>query len=181
MRFLSIDPSLRNTALVWGEIKGDDDITISGYELIQTTKSKNKQIRASSDLIERSRTVLRGVQEIVSEINPHICFAETPSGSQNASGAKSYAISCMIIAALNPPAIEITPIELKVKTVGKKTASKDEIIKWVDERFPGVLEVKRNGEINKGKMEHVADAICATIAGMNTTQFKQLISFNKGR
>lgn len=184
MKFISIDPSLRNTAIVFGSIIKDDGsykLNPEGYELIVTKKSSNKKIRASSDLIERCRALNERISKFVKEYQPSIVFAETPSGSQSFRGGLSYAVSCYLIATVDPPAIELTPTEVKKKTVGKNTATKKEMIQYVVDNFPEfelpMKMQKGKQSVVEGKAEHICDAICAGVAGLQSNQFEQLRRF----
>jgi len=174
MRVLSIDPSLRNTCLVYSEI-GDSGIRIVDSVTIETEKSKQKQVRASSDLIQRCDVLHRGVQEYIERWNPEIIFVETPSGSQSASGMKNYGVSCYLIATLRPRAIEVTPTEVKKATVGTKTASKHDMITWAFEKHPEAPWTLRN-DFPLAKQEHMADAIAIIYAGMKTPAYSWLTS-----
>lgn len=176
MRFIAIDSSLANTGVATGEINDEGVPKVTRIELHETKKSKNKQIRASSDAIERCRTTFKFIQDLIESFKPQVIFVETPSGSQSSNAMKSYGATCMLIGAINPPPIEITPIEVKVSTVGKKTASKDEMIAWAIAKYPN-LEWHRNPDGSlKNKNEHLADAIAIAYAGVKTNQFNQLKS-----
>jgi len=174
MKVLSIDPSLRNTCLVYSEVE-DSGIRIIDSITIETEKSKQKQVRASSDLIQRCDVLHRGVQEYIEKWNPEIIFVETPSGSQSASGMKNYGVSCYLIATLRPRAIEVTPTEVKKATVGTKTASKHEMITWAFEKHPEAPWKLRN-DFPLAKQEHMADAIAIIYAGMKTPAYSWLTS-----
>lgn len=176
MKFISIDPSLSNLGIVRGEII-NDKLILESHTLVSTEKSKNKTIRVSSDTIQRSRFLLTAIKTVIEDFKPQIIFAETPSGSQSASGMLSYGISCCIIASCNPPAIELTPVEVKKHTVGTKTASKKEIIEYVNNKYPGFLETKKDGSVVEGRMEHIADAVCIAEAGLKSDQYKQIKSY----
>lgn len=182
MKFISIDPSLRNTALVYGVIEGGK-LVPKGYKLITTEKSKGKKVRVVSDLIVRCRTLREGVQQFVREHKPDIIFTETPSGAQSFHSGVSYAVSCYLIASVDPPAIEVTPTELKNSTVGKKSASKKEIIEYVRTNYPNfalpMKTVKGKESVVVGKAEHICDAVCAAEAGMQTNQYKQIKNLMK--
>lgn len=176
MKFISVDPSLANTGVIWGEII-NGKINLNGYKLIQTEKSKDKKIRSSSDLSERCRQIYQELTEIIVEFKPVITFVETPSGSQSYSSALSYGISCYTVGIINPPPIQVTPIEVKKATVGTKTATKKEIIDYVENKYPDFL-LKKGGKV-LNYMEHIADAVCVTEAGLKTNEFKQLMSILK--
>ena len=179
MRFVSIDPSLTHTGIVWGEIK-DNKIHTDGMMLLETEKTKNKQVRASSDTIDRCRYTYNNLMNLINNIQPQVIFVETPSGSQSSDGMKSYGAVCQLIATLNPIPIEVTPTEVKMATVGNKTASKLDMIKWAYDRFEinwfrSTKGFKmHDGEILAHKNEHIADACCIAVAGMQTRQYNQI-------
>jgi len=174
MRIVSIDPSLRNTALVYSELT-DGVVKVIDSVTIETEKSKQKQVRASSDLIHRCDVLHRYVNKFLEKHSPEIIFVETPSGSQSASGMKNYGVSCYLIATLTPRAIEVTPTEVKKATVGTKTASKHDMIAWAFDKHPEAPWVLRK-EFPLAKQEHMADAIAIIYAGMVTPAYSWLMS-----
>ena len=177
MRIVSIDPSLRNTALVYSELT-DGVVKVIDSVTIETEKSKLKQVRASSDLIHRCDVLHRHVNKFLEKHSPEIIFVETPSGSQSASGMKNYGVSCYMIATLTPRAIEVTPTEVKKATVGTKTASKHEMIAWAFEKHPEAPWTLRN-DFPLAKQEHMADAIAIIYAGMITPAFDWIKSVTR--
>jgi len=177
MRIVSIDPSLRNTALVYSELT-DGVVKVIDSVTIETEKSKQKQVRASSDLIQRCDVLHRHVNKFLEKHSPEIIFVETPSGSQSASGMKNYGVSCYLIATLRPRAIEVTPTEVKKATVGTKTASKHEMIAWAFDKHPEAPWTLRN-DFPLAKQEHMADAIAIIYAGMITPAFDWIKSVTR--
>lgn len=175
---MSIDPSLRNTGVSLGEITLDGEVLVEKVILSTTEKESKKNIRVSTDTINRSRSLYNFLQETIREFEPKVVFVETPSGSQNASSMKSYGIVCALIATINPPPIEVSPIEVKMAFIGDKKASKQQIINKAVELYPdaGWLKIK-DRILNKN--EHCADAVAVAIAGVQTVQFKQLINYIK--
>lgn len=173
---MSLDPSLTNTAVVWGEVDlKTDTINPTGFELINTSKSKLKSVRSSSDLVRRCRTINDKLHPLIENYNPAIVFVETPSGSQNYSGAISYAVSCFLIGTINPPPIEVTPLEVKMYSVGKGTASKKDVMNFCLEKFPNFpYERKKDGSLVEAKMEHVCDSIAASVAGIKSKEYAQI-------
>lgn len=176
MKFIAIDSSLANTGIAVGTIGPTGIIKVEEIHLTETKKSKNKQIRASSDAISRGRQTYNFVQGFISMHKPAIVFAETPSGSQTSSAMKSYGMTCQLIASLNPAPLEVTPNEVKIASVGTKTASKDEMMKWAEGLYPN-LEWDRNkdGKL-KNKNEHMADAIAIAYAGLVTPEFSRMLA-----
>lgn len=184
MKFASIDPSLNNTAIVVGEIFYHVDsmkvaeITVTDSVLIKTEKSRNKKIRASSDMITRCRALFRGVKDFLKEHDPMVIFIETPSGSQSAGGARTYGIVCMLIAGLSPAPIEVTPMEVKVAVTNDKVASKEKMIGWAVETYPHLDWLYFKGKLSP-QNEHMADACGIVHAGAKTEQFQRLLESAK--
>ena len=176
LKFIAIDPSLCNTAIVYGVIK-KGKLVPKGWKIITTVKSTIKSIRVSSDLVNRCTVINNELNSFIKEFKPKVCFAETPSGSKSHNAAISYGVSCFTIALMNPPAIQLTPVEVKKRTVGKNTATKNEMMSWADTNYPDFpYERNKQGALIKARMEHVCDAIAIADAGLQTDQFKQLIS-----
>jgi len=176
-RVLVIDPSMANTGFVWGVIENGKFVP-QDWSLVKTEKTKNKQIRASSDTVSRAKQVIDEIFAKTEEIKPIITFAETPSGSQSSNGMKSYGLSCAFIALLKPDAIQVTPTEVKKATVGRINASKDDMMKWVETNYPNFpYERNKKGDLIKARMEHICDCIAIAHAGMKTAQYKQIEKF----
>ncbi len=176
MVFLSLDPSLSNTAIVWGEIVNGKELVNLQYKMVVTKPETTKTVRKSSDLVRRCGEIYQMVTSSQKEINAKVSFIETPSGSQNYSSALSYAVSCYTAAILSSPPIELTPTEVKVRTVKDKAASKLKMINYVHEKYPYLLKTNNKG-IPYKYMEHVADAVCVAEAGLQSSTFKQLLKF----
>jgi len=178
--FMSFDPSLRNTGVVWGYIE-EDRLIPQECDLIITSPSKGKKVRKSSDLIRRSKEINTKIQHLLAAVNPKITFIETPSGSQNASSARSYAISCYTAALIEPAPIQVTPQELKKKAFGVLSVPKAKIIKYVHEKYPDLelpTHTKNNEQvISTTKAEHICDAVVAAEVGMRTYHYNQIREF----
>jgi len=89
---------------------------------------------------------------------------------------KSYGATCQLIASLSPAPIQVTPNEVKIASVGKKTASKADMIKWASTKHPDVEWAKHKDGTFKNKNEHMADAIAIAYAGVKTEEFERLKS-----
>jgi Holliday junction resolvasome RuvABC endonuclease subunit len=177
MKFLAIDSSLAHTGVAVGKII-NDSLYIEGIYLCETEKTKNKQVRASSDTIERCRQTHKFVHDLIKTHKPDVIFVETPSGSQSAAGMKSYGTTCQLIAGLYPESIEVTPQETKVASVNDKTASKRAIIDWAYDKYP-LLSWIYDGKKLQNKNEHMADAIAIAHAAVKTVQFGRIVNFIK--
>lgn len=137
-------------------------------------RQNSKDIEAAKQLFERAIACAKSAQAI---------FVEVPVGSQSARAMASYATCTGILGAfraLGIPFFELTPTEVKMATVGKQKATKKEMIEWATTRHPEANwpTYKRKGEvlITEESAEHMADATAAIYAGIESNQFKQLIS-----
>lgn len=189
-RVVGFDPSLRN----WGVSKGilipgatDDTapkITIQELAVIQPVLPTGKQVRQNSHDLEaahqlclRALAYAKGAQAI---------FVEVPVGSQSARAMASYGVCVGVLGALRAtgiPFYEVTPNEVKMISVGKKTASKEEMIRWAMSQHPDANwpYYKEFGVdvLSAAKAEHMADATAAIHAGVNTNSFKQSLHLLK--
>lgn len=182
LQVVGFDPSLNN----WGIAKGvmtpgigkNSRIEITSLEVVCPILPTGKQVRqnssdleAAKQLTERALAAVQGAQAI---------FVEVPVGSQSARAMASYGICVGILGALRAtgiPFYEVTPTEVKLAGPGKKTATKQEMIKWATTQYPSAPwpTYRQKGEIliSEAKAEHMADAIAAIHAGAATNAFQQ--------
>lgn len=171
MKFLSIDPSFRNTGIVWGEIVNKATLRPEDYELVRTEKSKG--IPVMVDSIDRAQILYRRLQYHVHRFQPDVCFAEVPTGSQSAAAMKGVGISLGLIATLHPRAIVVSPQQLKKICAGSNKASKEDIMRWAADQFPDFPFEMRKGKMVVTRMEHICDALGAAYAGLQTAEFQK--------
>ena len=182
---VGFDPSLNN----WGVAKGYYDLTrgsiqIESVQVIQPEFSTGKQVRQNSKDLERATALFQGAVEACQ--NARAVFVEVPVGSQSARAMASYGICAGVLGALRAqgvPFFEITPNEVKLATVGKKTASKQQIIERAVGLYPTAnwpMKTKNGEQVPvASKAEHMADAIGAIEAGIQLPAFKQLLQFTQ--
>ncbi len=106
-----------------------------------------------------------------------VAISEVPSGAQSARAAFMLGSVVGVLASCPVPLIQVSPIEVKKATVGKKTASKQEMIDWAVARYPDLpwLRRKSRGElVLVNKNEHLADAVATLHCGVQSVQFAQL-------
>jgi len=180
---MGMDPSLNN----WGLAKGYFDtetmkLSITELGLINPEFSSSKTVRQNSKDLERARQLAFKAASAVGDVQA--VFVEVPVGSQSARAMASYGICVGVLGALRAqdiPFFELTPTEVKMATVGKKTASKAEIIERAVAMHPKANwpTITRNGETSvvASKAEHMADAIGAIEAGIHTEQFRAVLPF----
>ncbi len=178
---VGFDPSLR----AWGISKGT--LTAAGLhihkvDLINPELAKSKQVRQNSLDLESAKQLCSGALEAAKGADA--IFVEVPVGSQSARAMASYGICVGVLGALRAtgiPFFEVTPSEVKLASVGKKTATKAEMIKWAINSHPEanwpLYNQKGKLLVSEAKAEHMADATAAIYAGMATNDFQQLMRF----
>ena len=183
LKVLGFDPSLNN----WGIASGTYDtvtktLSIDTLGVINPVFTDNKQVRQNSKDLERARQLAAGAIEAA--VGFTCIFVEVPVGSQSARAMASYGICVGVLGALRAqgiPFFEVSPTEVKMATIGKKTASKTDIINRAVALHPQANwpRMMRKGvhSISVAKAEHMADAIGAIEAGIHTEQFKIMLPF----
>ena len=170
------DPSMTH----WGIAEGTLDLS-TGFldglrlETVVTQKSKDKQVRVNSSDLQRAEDLARVVIPIAKRNK--VIFIECPVGSQSASGMKAYGLVVGIlgsIRALGIPVIEVTATESKLIFTGNKNATKKQMIESAVALYPEANFPMYRGQV-ASNAEHVADAIAAIHAGVQTPVFQNLM------
>lgn len=177
---VGIDPSLSN----FGFAKASLDISTAEVDIEdlflsrpdKADKSTQKVVRKNSDDLRRAKALRHSLVEQTADRK--LAFVECPVGSQSSRAMASYGICIGILASCSIPMIQVTPMEVKISTVGKKTASKAEMISWAMDKHPEapwLLRSFKGKSIPMNSNEHLADAIAAIYAGIKTDQYHQLL------
>ena len=181
MKVLGFDPSLNN----WGIARGNFDentgeIHITDVALVQPEVTKSKQVRQNSKDLAAAEQLARGVIDNIRDAQA--IFVEVPVGSQSARAMASYGICTGVLGymrATGIPFFIVTPTEVKMVSVGNKSASKKQMIDWAITAHPNVQmpSYKKNGivQITEAKAEHMADAIATIHAGVTLPDFQQFL------
>lgn len=186
---VGFDPSMT----AWGIAESELDLT-TGYldtprlRVLEPEKPTRKQVRQNSIDLEVAEQLSKPVW--AAAMKAKVIFAEVPVGSQSARAMCSYGMCVGILGSLRSAGfqiIEVTADEVKLALSGRKAATKKDMIDagvglYPDANWPRAERdsVKRKkGEITD-VAEHVADAIGAIHAGVNTPVFKNLIRLFQG-
>lgn len=180
IKVLAIDPSLRN----WGLSKLVVDPATSTFrvlemKLVKTESEAGKTVRKSSDDLRRAG--LSYAEAYAWAGWADMLIAEVPSGSQSSRASLGAGMSIGLLAALahHRPLIQVSPIDAKRAAVGRKVASKDEMIAWAMKHYPdaGWLTRKVKGEVVPvDANEHLADSLAIAEAGIRTVEFRSAVS-----
>ena len=178
LTIVGIDPALRNFGYAIATVDIETGkFEVTDLELVKTEDDAGTKVRRNSDDLRRCRTHVMALKRIVD--GAAMVAAEIPVGSQSARAMASYGACIGILAACDVPMIEVTPSDIKVCATGKNTASKDEMIEWAHKKFPKAPWLTRKtkaGTVLKNENEHLADAVGAINASLQTEQWKQCLA-----
>lgn len=181
IKVLGLDPAFAAFGVVVAELNLDTlEIDILAMELLKTEKMAGKGYRVSSDNLRRAQSLNTGLLQHYPEAS--LVFSEIPQGSQSAKACTALGIAVGIVACCPLQIIEATAMEVKKASTGKKNASKQEMIEWATTLYPSApWKTKiRKGELSfTNDNEHLADAIGVIHAGIETSQFKQVVEVLK--
>lgn len=142
---------------------------------------KGKQVRQNSVDLESAFQLYTTTWELTQDAKA--VFVEVPVGSQSARAMASYGICVGILGSLRAngiPFFEVTPTEVKLAAAGYKTATKADMISWAIQTHPEgnwpFYSQKGQQLVSEAKAEHLADAVGAIHAGIQTNTFKQVLS-----
>ena len=153
------------------------ELDVKDLILVKTEKSKNKQVRASSDNLLRAQEIATVARESLGD--SIACFGEVPSGGQSYDAVLGFGIVIGIYASITIPFIEVSPSETKKAAVGTRTASKEEIIQWAMENSPKApwrTRKLKGALVPTNDNEHLADAVAIVHAGIKTPAFQQTLA-----
>lgn len=180
MNIVGVDPSLRNFGIV-NAILDTDTMTfeVTGMDLIESEDNakKAKTVRKNSDDIRRAKLLHKGF--MLACQGASFAFVEVPVGSQSARAMASYGICCGVLAACPIAMIQVTPTEVKMAGTGIRSATKGEMIDAAVAAHPKApwLRRKLKGEMTMlASNEHLADALFAIKAGIETNEFRSAVS-----
>lgn len=177
---VGFDPSLRNWGIAEAQLDLDTGILDTpSLSLVQPKDPEGKQVRQNSKDLHLAEQLAKRVMEVSSQAKA--VFVEVPVGSQSARAMASYALCVGVLGAVRAmgiPLIEVTPTESKRIFTGNKVATKREMIEQAIEYYPEANFPMHRGRV-ADKAEHVADAIAAIHAGVQTPMFQNLMRLFK--
>lgn len=172
LKAIGIDLAFAHMGLCKVSINQHLEIQIEALHLVSTEGRDKKEVRKSSDDLRRARQLHESLQSFA--IAPaSIAFAEVPHGSQSSRASWSLGIAVGVLASCPLPVIQVSALEVKLASVGKKTASKKDMINWAVDNFPSADWIRYRGNLTN-ENEHLADAIATVYAGIRTDAFQTL-------
>lgn len=170
------DPSLTH----WGIAEGQLDLTTGVLDnlllsMAKTEKTNSKQVRTNSIDLQRAEELADLALKVGKRSK--VVFVECPVGSQSANAMKSYGICIGILGALKSEGvqlIEVTAFEVKRALTGNKNATKKNMIEAAYGLYPEANWLMCGRRLINDN-EHMADAVGAIHAGVNTPMFQNLM------
>lgn len=180
---VGFDPSLRNWGVAQGILKTSQlELQITDTFVISPELPTGKQVRQNSLDLESAKQLSAAAWKAAE--SAQAIFVEVPVGSQSARAMASYGICVGILGALRArgiPFFEVTPTEVKLVSVGRKTATKQEMIQWALDKHPEApwptYKEKGQTKVSEAKAEHMADAVASIYAGIHSNPFQQTLKF----
>lgn len=185
IKVVGFDPSLNNWGIAIGTLNlSTMNMKVTHLDVINPVFESGKTTRKNSVDVERASQLYKAA--IPACEGASAVFVEVPVGSKSARAMASYGICIGVLGSIRGtgvPFFEVTPHEVKLETAGKKTATKQEMISWAMARHPEAPwpMQKKNGEMIAiaGKAEHMADAVGAIYAGLQSADFQRMMAFLK--
>ena len=168
---VGIDAALANLGLVKATVDpySLEVLDIIALKLVSTEKMQENGVRVSADRMRRGREILQEMRVFC--YGSRIAIAEVPEGSQSAAASMALGIATGLLCACPLPLVDVSPYDVKKASVGKATASKEEMRQWAYGKFPNAPWLNQKGRKTQAN-EHLADALAAVYAGVRTQLFK---------
>lgn len=175
---IGMDPSFRNWGLAAAELDLETGILSTPHlSVIKTGEEpKGKQVRQNSYDLEAAEFLAKNIFPEAQKAKA--VFVEVPHGSQSAAAMKGYGICLGVLGSLRSfgiPIIEVSEMESKKLFTGNRKATKEQMIAKAMEHYPEANWPYHQGHVSAAKAEHMADAIAAIHAGVNTQLFQSIM------
>lgn len=148
-------------------------------DVIRTQKSAKKTgVKAADDNFRRAQAISAMLHEVVKEYQPMALAAEAASYPRNASASAKIAMAWGILADIchvyQLPMVQATPQDIKKALCNNKSASKEDIRRAMEARYPDQFEdfkarfpAKKPPQPN-GQWEHGFDAAGSVVTCLDT-------------
>jgi len=184
IKIVGFDPSTSNWGIALATLDVNTmEFTVDDLRVVQTESEAKKGVIKQSDDIRRARIVREGMMEAcegasfaISEI-PFCNPAGYSAANFNSGLVTGVLASCPI------PLIQVFPAEVKQKATGIRSATKDEMIAWAMKKFPDApwkMRTLKGKQVPTAINEHLADAVAAIHAGLDSQQLQQALAIYRG-
>ncbi len=175
-----IDAGFTHTGMSLFKVNDGKFIFEKAYTVVTEKSSKKKQLRVADDDAERTKLIIKGINEFIKEYETDKIMAAVELPHGGARGARAIRTMGIVAGAIvtylemkNWPAEYVTPDDVKLAVAGNKKASKDEIMEKVRKIL---IEHKHKLPKTKNEFEHIADSIGVALhIKKHSEMFKMLI------
>lgn len=184
IKIIGMDPSMSN----WGMCKATLDVvtmewTVDDLILIETESESKKGVIKQSDDLRRAKIVKEGMIEACSDAS--FAIGEIPFCNPAGYSAANFNAGLVtgVLSACPIPLIQVFPSEVKQKATGVRSATKGEMIEWAMGRFPDApwrMRTLKGKRVPTAANEHLADAVAAINAGLDSVQLQQALAIYRG-
>jgi Holliday junction resolvasome RuvABC endonuclease subunit len=148
-------------------------------DVIRTKASSKKcNVRSTNDNFRRAEEIATQLRRFIKVYRPKVFTAEALSLPRNASTSSKLSISWGILACFTTgwsiPMLQSTPQELKMMLCNDKSASKLDIQRALERRYPGQFDTfkykfpPKNPTKPNGQWEHGFDAVGSIVSCLDT-------------
>ena len=134
IKVLGLDPSYTHFGIAQAVLNAHGTYHVEMATTVVTEPTTHKTVRKSSDDLERSIEIYRELKKAVDWAD--VVFAEVQHGSQSANAMKSYGICIGLLSTITKPFFPLSEGEIKKTCIGKRTATKAEMIEWAVNNHP---------------------------------------------
>lgn len=136
--------------------------------VLRTAKDNRKRnTLVADDNHRRCQELFGALQSVLNERHVILVCSESPSLPRNASVSHkqgiAYGVLGTTLAVDNIPLSQASPQRIKKILCGEQTASKEDVQRALEERYPGAFD-RFKAEYPRGQWEHGFDAAAALVA-----------------
>lgn len=149
--------------------------------LIATEKdASGAGVNHSEDAIARCRLLHVALRGLVIEYAPRVLLVESLSFPRNAGATAKIGMAWGVVATLGLPTFHVSPMAVKLRVTGSKTASKLEVQAGVDKLTGGAIErACQARKIPQGKREHPYDAAAVVFAALDLDSLRAAVLLSR--
>lgn len=179
---VGFDPSLTNWGIAEAVLDLEDGfLSTPVLSVIQPKDGDGKkQVRRNSLDLQRAEELAHAATAAAQRAK--VIFVEVPHGGMSVRSNMSRGVVLGVLGSLRANGYEIIEIsaeENKKIFTGSKTATKEQMIGKALELYPDANWPLHAGKISASKAEHMADAVAAIHAGVQTPVFQNLMRLIK--
>lgn len=166
MIVLGVDPGFAKCGYAIVDVQPYKEVVEETGVITTVPSPKKLHILSTDDNVRRLREISCALETQMTEAQVVCC--EAMSWPRNASSIAKIGMVWGVIVSLadsrSIPILQASPQDIKIALCGRKTATKDDVISAIDNRYPDMPPFR----MPKSSWEHQADAVGAVVACLNS-------------